>query len=424
MNRYFLLLLLAVTTLFACTPNVGDIATESSSQSLKMTVTISPTILLPTRTLTSVTEPTSTIEVSADRTIVPTETPTESVLNLITTQRICTTLPQHFNFYAELGIYQILDLRFESEEVLTFEGWADRSNVPLVPQTPEPTPDMMPGPIPSARVLFMAGQVNIPTSILESRTLVFAPLLNNPCGEECPLEIINQSPDERWQLVQVSDWLREKIGIWLVGEKEMVQLIRYVPFGLDWQWARDSSMLWLEYSDPDRGGYALVVYPEDSITVKETEYGSPLDPTFYFPDFSPTEKIVLSTANSFEQGVDTDELLMLDLTDSFTQVTSIQVIPGLISADWNDATQGYLLQIVNRIDREILSVEIQNQNGQVLVTIPQGILYSIEPRLTEELAPFYRFSLPGEYALSASGRFLAVVQNSREILLFDCGLQN
>lgn len=359
-------------------------------------------------------------------TIVSTEISTESAVNPITTQRVCSTLPQRFDFRAELGIYQILDLRFENEDVLTFEGWSDRQDASLAPQTPEPTPDMMPGPYPSARVLLVAGQLNIPDGIVEPRTIAFAPLLNNPCGEACPLEIISQSPDERWQLVQVNDWLREKMGIWLVGEKDMVKLTPYVPFGLDWQWADDSSMLWLEYSDPDRGGYTLVVYPENPITVNETIYGSPLDPTFYFPDFSPTEKVVLSTANPFELGVDTDELFTINLTNSLTQTASTQVIPGLISADWNDATQSYLLQIVNRNDAEIQSVEIQNQDGQVLVTIPQNILYSIETGLSlgEKPVPSYRFSLPGQYALSSSGRYVAKVKNSSEIWLFDCSLQD
>jgi hypothetical protein len=422
MNRYFLLLLLAVAVLSACTPHVDGIASDLSGQSLEMIVTALPSDLPTTSTLA----PTPTNGVSADVTIVSTETSTESAVNPITTQRVCTTLPQRFDFRAELGIYQILDLRFENEDILTFEGWTGRPDASLAPQTPEPTPDMMPGPYPSAGVLLVAGQLNIPDGIVEPRTIAFAPLLNNPCGEACPLEIISQSPDERWQLVQVNDWLREKMGIWLVGEKDMVKLTRYVPFGLDWQWADDSSMLWLEYSDPDRGGSTLVVYLENPIIVNETEYGSALDPTFYFPDFSPTEKVVLSTANPFELGVDTDELFTLNLTESLTQTASTQVIPGLISADWNDATQSYLLQIVNRNDAEIQSVEIQNQDGQVLVTIPQNILYSIETGLSlgEKPVPSYRFSLPGQYALSSSGRYVAKVKNSSEIWLFDCSLQN
>lgn len=422
MNRYFFLLLLVVTVLSACTPNVGDIASDLSGQSLEMIVTVSPSDLPSTSTLA----PTPTDGVSADVTIVSTETSTESAVNSITTQRVCSTLPQRFDFRAELGIYQILDLRFENEDILTFEGWADRPEASLAPETPEPAPDMMPGPYPSAGVLLVGGQLNIPDGIIEPRTIAFAPLLNNPCGEDCPLEIISQSPDERWQLVQVSDWLRDKMGIWLVGEKDMVKLTPYVPFGLDWQWADDSSMLWLEYSDPDRGGYTLVVYPENPITVNETIYGSPLDPTFYFPDFSPTEKVVLSTANPFELGVDTNELFTINLTNSLTQTASTQVIPGLISADWNDATQSFLLQIVNRNDAEIQSVEIQNQDGQVLVTIPQNILYSIETGLSlgEKPVPSYRFSLPGQYALSSSGRYVAKVKNSSEIWLFDCSLQD
>lgn len=422
MNRYFFLLLLVVTGLSACTPNVGDIASDLSGQSLEMIVTVSPSDLPSTSTLA----PTPTDGVSADVTIVSTETSTESAVNSITTQRVCSTLPQRFDFRAELGIYQILDLRFENEDILTFEGWADRPEASLAPETPEPAPDMMPGLYPSAGVLLVGGQLNIPDGIIEPRTIAFAPLLNNPCGEDCPLEIISQSPDERWQLVQVSDWLRDKMGIWLVGEKDMVKLTPYVPFGLDWQWADDSSMLWLEYSDPDRGGYTLVVYPENPITVNETIYGSPLDPTFYFPDFSPTEKVVLSTANPFELGVDTNELFTINLTNSLTQTASTQVIPGLISADWNDATQSFLLQIVNRNDAEIQSVEIQNQDGQVLVTIPQNILYSIETGLSlgEKPVPSYRFSLPGQYALSSSGRYVAKVKNSSEIWLFDCSLQD
>lgn len=427
MNKLFLLLLLAAIIVSACTSNTGEASSELSGEKLEMTGATPISSVLPTRTPTRVVPLLDTDNADTYVTEVPIETVTIADVSETSAQRVCTMLPRQFDLRTELNINRVADLRFEEDKFLLFEGWADRPAPSVFPVTPEPTPSILPEPYPSARLLLVAGQLNINESKLEPRDFAFEPLLNNPCGETCPIEIISQSPDKEWQLVQVSDWLREKMGIWMVGEENMLRLIPYVPADMNWEWATDSSILWFIYSDPDRGGHSLLVLPGNPIEVKEEEHGSPLDPTFYFPSFSPTEKLVLSTANPFEQDIDTNVLYTIDITDitkSVTQTTSTEIVSGIVSADWNDATQGFLFQIIYRNSTEIEKVEIRDLAGQLLVTVPQSLIYTLTPNLTEDIVPFYRFSLPQKYALSSSGRYLAVASETGEILLFDCTLQN
>ena len=329
--------------------------------------------------------------------------------------KTCLTSPLRFNFRQELGINNIAYLKFENEDLLTFQGWTQRPEPNVTPITPEPTPDVRPEPNTSSRILFVSGQLSILDEKFSSLLLDVSSPLGNPCGEECPLEVISQSPNNEWQLIQVSDWLRNKNGVWLVSKEEMVRL---VPFVSDpwWRWSNDNSLLWFTSNNPnDLGGITLLVHLNKPVTIDIAENGGLLDTFFYFPAFSPLNKNVQSV-QSFEQGANrTEELFTIDISTSLTQASESRLVPGIVSVDWNDTTQSFLVQVVTGN-----GVEIQDITGDVLITIPLDTLKTAIPSLAEGRVELTGISNPGNYGLSSSGSRLVVVRNNEEFWLFDC----
>lgn len=422
MNKHLFLIFIFITiTLYSCAPNNSEIITPTYQSPVAVGAevsTISPAqnTPMPVATLTHVlSQPINEMAATATLTFTPTHESDGSV------PRVCTSPPQQFNVHEVLDM-SILHLRFENENLLTFEGWTQGSEPIVIPVTPEPTPDMLPSPNISTRRLLVGGQLSLPEGQLSSRPLNISPLLNNPCDEDCPLEIIGQSPNEKWQLVQIHDWLVQKSGIWLVSTNEAVRLIPYIT-DLNWQWATDSSLLWVVYSDTQLGSHSLVAQLDAPVITRSTgsvieDLSYLLDPWLYIIAFSPVDKVAISTPSFEFQGYDTDELFTINLTEPFTLTDSTKLIPGLVTVSWNEATQSFLLEIMKES-----GVEIQDLSGNTLIMIPRHILEVFrflpipdEEQSLEPLEPYFRI---GNYALSPLGERLAVVQNSN-LLLFDC----
>jgi hypothetical protein len=330
--------------------------------------------------------------------------------------RVCTSPPQQFNVREVLDM-SILNLRFENEDMVTFEGWAEGPEPIVTPVTPEPTPATFPRPYIYTRRLLTGGQLSLLNGQLNPRPLDFAPPFNNPCHESCPLEVISQSPNREWQLVQVHDWLVEVSGIWLVSRTEMVRLIPYITH-LQWQWATDSSLLWIVYSDPELGGYTLLVDLDNQVSIKSTgpiteDLPSVLNPWYYIVAFSSSDKVVISTTSFEFPELDSDEVFTINLTDSLTLTDSSRVIPGIVTVNWNDATQSFLLEIVKES-----GIEIQDLSGNTLLVIPRSTL-ALFHSIPDEgpLEPYFRIG--NGYALSPSGEKFVIMQGSN-LLLFEC----
>lgn len=328
---------------------------------------------------------------------------------------VCAWPHQEFDVGEALNM-SMISLRFESENLLAFEGWREGPDPVVTPITPEPTPELLPGPNIYTRRVLTAGEIDLREGEIRQRSLDWVPLLNNPCGEACPLEIIGQAPNQQWQLVQIHDWLVEKSGIWLVSEDQTVRLIPYMS-DLQWQWATDSSLLWLVYSDPALGGHTLAVTLENPVVLRGTgplAEGLPhfLDPWPYIVAFSPIDKVAMSTTSFEFPELDSDELVTVDLTDTFTMTDVAKVIPGLVTVKWNDGTENFLLEVVKED-----SVEIKDLSGNTLVIVPRSSLQSFYSLPDDgPLSPYFRI---GNYALSPSGTRLAVLQGTR-LMLFVC----
>ncbi|HOU40448.1 MAG TPA: hypothetical protein PK829_04170 [Promineifilum sp.] len=375
-------------------------ATPQVRQTPSATPTLSPT---PTRTATPTVTPTAT------PTALPTPAPMPEQLDV----RICSQAPQQFNLWAQLGIRPLSALRFESEELVTFEGWAQRPESPVYS---EATPKPGPIPWPSSRQLLQGGQLDLSNGQLSPRPLDVGELLANPCDQTCPLEVIGQSPDGQWQLVQVSDWLPEVMGLWLVSEKTTDRLVHYVPYAPDWQWAADSSLLWLVYPDPEFGSYTLVARLTDPPVIQRPEPGSVLDTYGHFLAYSPVDNAALSVPSYDWTDEPRDEVSTIPLANGLESISAIQNVPDIVTISWNDARQSFMAQVVTT-------------NSIQFIEIPDGTTWSIPEETLKAIIPSLvdvSSSLPiglvatGEWATSASGDTLALLPNPALLWVFDC----
>jgi hypothetical protein len=216
-------------------------------------------------TATTKSEPVSTptLEPSAtDTPIPPTPTPTMPTLlqpNTAATPIMCSQFKSYINIQQETDNARwLMDFVFEQEDVITFLMWSDR---PYPGPTPTPFVGTIepggppPGEFSQSRRVLLKGQ----TWDFNRETLVETPVteqdaIQNPCDQDCPLEVIGVAPDNSWQLLQITEAPAEYQGLWLVNEETVYNLVPYVSIFSDWRWSADSRMLWLFYMLQDRGG--------------------------------------------------------------------------------------------------------------------------------------------------------------------------
>ncbi len=408
-----IMILILITTLGGCSPASDAVSISPAPPSLTSTVsTLDSATPTPTSTIVDENTPlaTSTSTPIITPTLVATATP--MVVSDHPISRICTNASQVFDIGKTLGIYNYAHLSFQGEDTILFDGWAHRpephnaqDNAAQITPGPDPL-----GGISSARVILRAGQIDLESSQILSRTLDMALPLDNlaailglPTDEPWPLEqvsdrvdVLGQSPDEQWQLVQISDWSRDAIGIWLISQTETLQVVPYVPSSSTWEWADDSSILWYVHNTPEFGADSVIVYLEDPPRINRSQRDpeNPLDATYYRLAFSPVEKTVLSTGDPSELGSDTDELIVIDATD--TNLQSSQTIPDITMAVWNQATQSYILKI--QTDNSTNFVDL---SGTLAVQAPW-----VMP--------------PDVFALSPSGQRLAFGYGSAGIWVYEC----
>lgn len=393
----------------AILPNTQPVLVESTNAPTR-NVSITPSHVLTPNQLAS---PTITSTVEATPTSVPMKSETTPTIELIETplsnsqsRLICSGPPARFDIQSVLDVYNFSYLYFLDEETLLFRGWAPRPVPKTSVETTAPSPSATQDPstlggFVSARVLLKGGQINLTTGDIISSTLDFTPLLNNPCNANCPIEVIGESPDQQWQLVQISDASESQIGFWILTKNQAIRLVDYVPSASIWQWAEDSSLLWLVHTTGEHGADSLVIELDEPLITTRSEAGSdnPLDATYYFLAFSPQDKTVVSTDDPFERGLpDKDEVYIFDLAQSLLHPVETQTISGITNVVWNEATQNYLLSIVQEDGTEIRTLD-----GEVFVRIPE---YQM-PRL--------------KFALSPSGTYLAIGYGAVDgILVFTC----
>ncbi len=286
---------------------------------------------------------------------------------------ICQEPPRLFNLLDKLGIQWINNLRFKSEELLTFEGWTERPEPSVLPRTPEPTPESFPIPNSSSRILLTGGQLDLLSGEMSARSLDVDAPLTNPCGEECPLEVLGQSPNREWQLVQINDWLRSRMGLWLVSAETAIRIVPYVPAYPEWQWAEDSSLLWLVYNYDEVGGETMIIRLGNPPTIHVANPGGLLDPVVYWSGYSPMDNTALAVPAPGIWGTRIRKSYCSRLIWMMTlkPPTGVWSIPGIKSVAWNEATQSIIAQVITED-----GVAFQELPGGFSLTIPERDIIS------------------------------------------------
>ncbi len=395
----------ATATPVATPPNL----VEDTNNPTRNTSTMPPPTQTPNTTATSTTRATIEAKPTLMATLFET-TPTVEPQEILTTDtqsgRVCKLPPSRFDIQGTLGVYNFSSLHFLDEETLVFRGWAPRPAPKITAETTTTSPPAIEeipvlGEFVSARLLFGEGEVNLLTGDIISNTVDFGSLLNNPCDINCPLEILGVSPNQEWQLIQVSDAGESQIGFWLVSKNQIVRLIEYVPSSSSWQWDETGSLLWFVFATEEHGADALVIQLDNPISIIHSGQGkdNPLDATYNYLAYSPYDKTVASTNNPYEQGLpDKDEIYIFDLTQDTPKLIETRLVPGITNVVWNEATQSYLVSVVQENETEIRTLE-----GEILVRIPGYQMPSLK------------------FALSSSGKQLAIGYGAVDgIVLFTC----
>lgn len=395
MNKNLRLLFFLVTTMFisfACTPTDSGIQTVSKPTNSTSTNTPvkEPTVLTNTAT--------APIPTNTPPSIDPTDAPTP-VESLIAEETIyaCSLPPRIFDAKESLGIVGLTRMNFITEEILEIEGWGPRSiESSLTPDEQRMLGDML-----------KIGQFNLAEDTATMLETDFAFLLPNPCPDDCPFEVISQSPDAKWQLVQI------RRRIWLISESEKVQLVDFVPSWITWQWSVDGAFLWFKHTEPEYGSRAPIVQLKTPpvVTRPEVSEDNPLHPTNYHVVFSPQDNTILSTQKSLRDGTPGNgELYTFDLTESLTNPVSVETVPNLVKVEWNETTQEYLL-----ITAYEDYVEIKRANEMITVKL---FLNTFDDLISSEVI---QHNVPfAMNAVSSSGERLAVILGSSRIFVFDC----
>lgn len=407
-------------------PLVGCMGEDAHFETEPM---LSLATLAPTRTLsvpsstetapataTATAEPesdsTPTPEPSVTATTIPhTPTPAMPVLleaNTAVAPIVCSQFKSYINIQQETNnvSWRLMDFVFEKEDVITFLMWSDRPY-------PGPTPTPIVGPIEGGGVppgefsmskrRLLKGQ----TWEFNNDTLVESPVttqsaMNNPCDQDCPLEVVGVAPDNSWQLLQITDAPADYQGLWLVNEESALNLIPYVPSSSQWQWSSDSQMLWLVYILHDNSGES---YGSESMVVNltapalpqitfrswdETGYQSQSPPTLLSPDeytlvFSPVDKTVLLYEHmgsfSLTPPDNPVDVYIIDVTQNPPQLLDTYKARYPFLIDWSDTLQDFVI-----LELSTTGAVIYTLNNDVVYEIPMGVLKNINLDLGRRVA--------------------------------------
>ena len=308
------------------------------------------------------------------------------------------------------------DLRFESEELVTFEGWTDRPEPTILPRTPEPTTEPGMAINVSSRIFLTAGQLDLSNGALSPRPLAVSAPLANPCGEACPLEVLDQSPNGEWQLIQVNDWLRAQMGLWLVSAETEIRVVPYVPAYPSWQWAEDNSLLWLVYSFEEYGGETLVIHLDNPPIVYKSQVGGLLDPVMYWSSFAPADNMAFAVPAPEIDHDNMEQVFTIALKDDPERASGVWDVPGIVSVAWNEATRSTFAQGVTPD-----GITFQELPGGLSLTIPNETLATLLPSFTSAADNLPTgLSAPGNWAISPSGGKLVLLPNPAVLWVFDC----
>lgn len=417
-------MLLAFTLLVGCVPGAPAGAPpqplaptdEATATSVLPSLTPSPTATTAPATLTRM----PTVPPTVANTPEPTPPATPTAVAPVDAA-ICTEAPSTYDLRGAFGITHIVRLEFLDEETLLVEGW--------IPRQFSDTPNDLDAP----PWIFREVAINLSTGEIAPIEASSTPLLRSPCATGCQLQALDESPDGSWQLLTAAGGTAGETGTWLVGADSMTRLVDIVPSSLWWEWAADSSLLWLtfnvpEYSTSPMGSFVMAVELGPTVTLVDQEafsrdYAEPLYQPNYALAFSPAEKQLVTTARNEYFDEPDDRFFTFDASVAPpNRVSTDGPVPGLIGVVWNEATDDFLLVIVGQD-----GLELRRLDGATLLQAPMSTLAPLYPDISVQLLSgeieLEGFVPRDSYALSADGRRMAIGYGEvNGVVVFDCAV--
>lgn len=361
--------MLPTVTILATEPT--KIATADAESTSLATLTREPVV---TATWTVAPTITATPTAVATPTVVPTSSPTSLM--------VCDQLPAYINIQEAMNnrTHRFMDYFFEDENKIAFLIWSDRPNF-----------DARPFPIHYDWMLLKGLTWDFKSNMFTEHSITDQQPLQTPYLEDYPIEVVGVSPNNEWQLLQVSEAPEEYQGFWLVTQETVTQIISYVPSLIDWQWSNDSEMLWLFHTLHDISGDS---YAGQSVRVDLTGADAPqtvftsrdtdMSPGLLLPSesyqlvFSPAGKTVLSY-----ELINIDEALlnhplpvyMFDVSQNPPrQIEAFEVTPPFF-IDWNNTLQDFVI------------IELTETGGEIY-TLDRSFVYKIPIETIRQMPNF------------------------------------
>lgn len=340
----------------------------------------------------------------------------------------CHFVPLDFEMVTQTGVMDFVYFHFINESRIAFGGWVVRNEFldEILPvtnsghliQPTQATPSAHSQGdnnfrIPSARILFKTGYIDIQTGTVEWEEPSLT-LLNNPCSGICSLQIISESDNHQWQLIQIADTNQEVDGIWLVNKQQTKKLVEYVPSSSRWMWSNDGTVLWFVHSIYEYGQRAILIHLDQLSSIEMVE-DKLLDATYYDVAFSPIDKTVIAIPKFRDLGQpDRDNFIWFDLKLS-SSLALEEKLTGLEIIVWDNASNSFVPILINQNGLLLfnLSAEFQIHFSEFFKVFPDSQAQDVS------LAQV----LPRDnYTISPQGNFVAIA--SWQLLLFKCNMED
>jgi len=418
MRQVQLFYLLLFGFLMGCTAEASTPTEETMLPTVAILATESTKIAAADAESTSLATPTRETVVTATWTVAPTitatptavATPTVVPTSSPTSLMVCDQAPAYINTYEAMNNrkHQWMDYFFEDENKITFLIWSDRPNF-----------DTRAFDIHYQWTQLKGLTWDFKGNVYTERSITDQQPLQMPYPEDYPVEVVGISPNNEWQLLQVSEAPEAYQGFWLVNQETVTHIIPYVPASINWQWSDDSEMLWLVHPLYDISGesYAtqrLVVNltgtdaPQTIFNSWDTDMSPNLfssgSPNHYQVVFSPAHKTVLSY-----KYIDVDEALLnqpltvysLDVSQNPPQqIEAFEVTPPFF-IDWNNTLQDFVI------------IELTETGGEIY-TLDRSFVYKIPIEIIKQM--------PNLWGVNGQGRTDAMVAAYLNVNLIGIGV--
>lgn len=328
----------------------------------------------------------------------PTETPRATAIptvpSLSIKPTVCTEAPSVYDLRTLLGMDIVIDVAFLDENTLQISGWRPRSQFgnPSGPDTPS--------------WIFNRTVIDLLSGEMTQIDVPLEKILFVPCPNCGGTQILDESPDGAWQLLTTTNGNDEEVGVWLVNIDGATRLADYIPSSLDWEWANDSSFLWLTHSTYDSPGRDFLIVelgPSVNIT-RPGPSNITLDASLYNLAISPNRKQILTARDydNFTDPVD-DHFYLYDASVLPPNlIFEGESVNGLEAVVWDEALDSFLLVIAGEA-----TIEFQTTDRAVVMQVQPSAITPAFPHVTDKSLSYYTGGHI-DYALSANGQRLAI----------------